>query len=142
MHRDVKPSNILLAAISGPAYLADFGIAWRDGDRDSEKPDEKITDVGTSCYRAPELLFGWSGYGEGVDLWAAGCVVAEVEREGRELWDAGEGGSELALLQSVFEGLGTPNEERWPVSAMHLWGIVAERGLGCVLDVQERWIDR
>ena len=129
LHRDVKPSNLLLLSPEGPAYLADFGIAWRaahahahaerqPSNGDSEPPGNKITDVGTSCYRAPELLFGWGGYGEGVDLWAAGCVVAEVERGGKELFDAGDAGSELALIKSIFEGLGTPDDEgrRWPVS--------------------------
>ncbi|KAL2384887.1 hypothetical protein RJ035_005200 [Blastomyces gilchristii] len=115
IHRDVKPSNILLRNSNGPAYLADFGIAWSPTDKDSEAADKKITDVGTACYRPPEILFGDKRYGTSLDLWAAGCVVAEaVDIDHRHLFDAGELGSELALVQSIFVKLGTPNAESWP----------------------------
>ena len=115
IHRDVKPSNLLLASPDGPAYLADFGIAWQRGDADSEPPDDKITDVGTTCYRPPELLFGNSSYNEKLDMWAAGCVVAEAVNKGKSLFDAGDLGSELALIKSIFTNLGTPNDTTWPV---------------------------
>ena len=115
IHRDIKPSNILLASPDGPAYLIDFGIAWQNGDPSSEPPDEKITDVGTTCYRPPELLFGNSAYTEALDMWAAGCVVAEAANAGESLFDAGDVGSELALIRSIFGTLGTPNDEVWPV---------------------------
>lgn len=117
VHRDVKPSNILLASPTGPAYLADFGIAWSASDRASEPPQNKILDVGTTCYRPPELLFGYAEYGASLDLWAAGCVAAQVVTFGREtLFDAGDLGSELALIKSIFETLGTPDVTSWPVS--------------------------
>ena len=116
IHRDVKPSNLLLASPDGPAYLADFGIAWQQGDADSEHADEKITDVGTTCYRPPELLFGHSGYTEALDMWAAGCVVAEAVSAGKSLFEAGDLGSELALIKSIFTTLGTPTDVAWPVS--------------------------
>ena len=116
-HRDVKPSNILLASLTGPAYLADFGIAWSPKDKASEPADHKITDVGTTSYRPPELLFGHAGYDCSLDLWAAGCVVAEaVMLSNRTFFDAGALGSELALIQSIFRSLGTPNLDVWPVS--------------------------
>ena len=119
IHRDVKPSNILLRSPSGPAYLADFGIAWSPNDKASEKADDKITDVGTTCYRPPELLFGNVSYGCSLDLWAAGCVVAEaLSSPHRNLFSAGDVGSELALIQSIFKTLGTPDLESWPVSAI------------------------
>ena len=120
IHRDIKPSNILLTSPDGPAYLADFGIAWKDRDPDSEAPTKKITDVGTTAYRPPELLFGNASYNSSLDMWAAGCVVAESHLAlagiRRTLFDAGESGSELALIQSMFKALGTPNKETWPVS--------------------------
>ncbi|KAL8744376.1 MAG: hypothetical protein Q9190_003372 [Brigantiaea leucoxantha] len=125
IHRDIKPSNILLRSPSGPAYIADFGIAWLNGDPASEAADQKITDVGTTCYRAPELLFGYKAYGPALDLWAAGCVVAEVvngEPYG-SLFEEGVVGSELGLLASVFKILGTPDEEAWPETALFPdWG--------------------
>lgn len=119
IHRDVKPSNILLASPAGPAYLADFGIAWKDGDPDSEPPDQKIIDVGTTCYRPPEILFGSTTYGMTFDLWSAGCVVAEAIDVGhKQLFDSGPLGSELSLISSIFKTLGTPNERTWPVRAL------------------------
>ncbi|MCJ1380946.1 hypothetical protein MMC17_004055 [Xylographa soralifera] len=124
LHRDVKPDNILLASPSGPAYLADFGIAWKEGDPNSEAVDKKITDVGTTCYRAPELLFGKTTYDSSVDMWAAGCVVAEATMDGKKtLFDAGPLGSELALIQSIFKTKGTPTTDSWPEAAqLPDWG--------------------
>jgi cyclin-dependent kinase len=116
IHRDVKPSNILLSSPAGPAYLSDFGIAWKEGDPEAEPATEKIIDVGTTSYRPPELLFGSRDYGTSLDLWAAGCVVAEaIDPSHRQLFDSGPLGSELALIQSIFTTLGTPNEKVWPV---------------------------
>lgn len=135
IHRDIKPANILINTASGASYLADFGIAWSPDDPASEPPNQKITDVGTTCYRPPELLFGHKAYGPEIDLWAAGCVVAECVRRGSwdsgkvrwriedakwSLFDAGELGSELALVKSIFETLGTPTNETWRVSSFFL----------------------
>ncbi|KAJ5753137.1 hypothetical protein N7520_010054 [Penicillium odoratum] len=115
IHRDIKPSNILMDSLNGPAYLADFGISWKGGDPGSEPSDSKITDVGTTCYRPPEILFGYRGYGAAVDLWAAGCVVAESAVVGhRTLFDSGPLGSDLSLIHSIFQTLGTPDENNWP----------------------------
>ena len=115
--------------------IADFGIAWHASDPASEPAGAKITDIGTTCYRAPELLFGCRSYAEGVDLWSAGCLVAEIlmhdarlrgGNKSKTMWtlfDAGELGSELALVKSIFDNLGTPNEERWPESkSLPDWG--------------------
>lgn len=116
IHRDIKPSNILLSSPDGPAYLADFGISWKEGDPGSEPIDQKITDVGTTSYRAPEVLFGYKAYGSSLDLWSAGCVVAEAISVGHcELFDSGPVGSDLSLIHSIFCALGTPDEKTWPV---------------------------
>lgn len=116
IHRDIKPSNVLVKSLDGPAYLSDFGIAWAPDVPGSEAADSKITDVGTTCYRPPELLFGNKQYGCTLDLWAAGCTVAEaVVPDHHTLFDSGELGSDLALIQSMFSQLGTPNLTVWPV---------------------------
>jgi cyclin-dependent kinase len=121
LHRDIKPSNILMDSPNGPAYLADFGISWKEGDAGSEPSTQKITDVGTTCYRAPEILFGFKEYEASLDIWAAGCVVAEAIAVGHhQLFDSGPVGSDLSLIFSIFKLLGTPDEQRWPVSISHL----------------------
>ncbi|KIX96568.1 uncharacterized protein Z520_07834 [Fonsecaea multimorphosa CBS 102226] len=124
VHRDVKPSNILLKSMTGPVYLIDFGIAWSPGDKDSEPADSKITDVGTTCYRPPEILFGDHSYDTSLDMWAAGCVVAEIVKDGHHpLFDAGPLGSELSLIRSILTTLGTPDEDSWPsAEACRDWG--------------------
>ncbi|KAJ5793728.1 hypothetical protein N7457_000327 [Penicillium paradoxum] len=126
IHRDIKPSNILMESPNGPAYLADFGISWKEGDTGSEPPSQKITDVGTTCYRAPEILFGFKGYGPALDIWAAGCVVAEAITVGHhQLFDSGPVGSDLSLIFSIFKLMGTPDEQRWPeVRELPDWGKV------------------
>ena len=116
IHRDIKPSNILMKSPSGPAYLVDFGIIWSPDDPASEPADEKITDVGTTSYRPPEVLFGYKSYDQSLDLWAAGCVAAQVvTSSSRPLFESGDLGSDLTLIQSMFKKLGTPNTEIWPV---------------------------
>lgn len=117
IHRDIKPSNILLNFPSLGAVIADFGISWHEKDPSSEPVSEKITDIGTTHYRAPELLFGYRSYGPEVDLWAAGCVLAETIDAGhRPLFESGDLGSELRLVADIFQKLGTPTLDSWPVS--------------------------
>lgn len=119
LHRDIKPSNILFSSPKGQATIADFGIAWEANDPSLESADEKLTEVGTTSYRAPELLFGYRQYGEGVDMWASGCVLAEcLSFPHVPLFDSGDLGSELQLIASIFGKLGTPTVETWPESSL------------------------
>jgi cyclin-dependent kinase len=116
IHRDVKPSNILLKSSEGPACLCDFGIAWAPMDHDVEEAENgKCIEIGTTHYRPPEVLFGYRGYGTEVDIWAFGCVIAEAEN-GSPLFEAGDLGSDLTLIASIFRSLGTPDPSSWPVS--------------------------
>ncbi|KAI5848923.1 kinase-like domain-containing protein [Tricharina praecox] len=117
LHRDIKPSNILFSSPTSGPKIADLGIAWHADDPDCEPADDKITDVGTTSYRAPELLFGYRSYGTGVDMWALGCVIAEcLHPEHEAFFDAGDLGSELQLVASIFQKLGTPDTHSWPES--------------------------
>ena len=72
VHRDVKPSNILLDAERG-ALLTDFGLAKSRDYSMLTAPGQR---VGTLDYIAPEMLRG-SEPGPGSDLYALGCVVYE-----------------------------------------------------------------
>ncbi|KAI4732144.1 kinase-like protein [Aureobasidium sp. EXF-10728] len=127
IHRDIKPSNILLRSPSGPACISDFGIAWSADDASSEPAREKIMDVGTTSYRPPELMFGNQWYDTSLDMWATGCVVAQVVSLGSQtLFDSGDLGSDLALIKSIFSTLGTPDIETWPEArGLPDWGKMA-----------------
>ncbi|KAK5661207.1 hypothetical protein OQA88_11098 [Cercophora sp. LCS_1] len=120
IHRDIKPSAVLIAGMAGPAYLADFGIAWHPTlSATTEPADNKILDVGSGPYRAPEVLFGNKSYGPPVDMWAAGAMLAEVCRRpvSRTLFESppwNEDGNQLGLILSMFQTIGSPTRESWP----------------------------
>lgn len=119
IHRDVKPQAILLESPDGPAYLSDFGTAWHPELSPATEPaSAKILDIGTGPYRAPEVLFGDKSYGPPVDMWAAGCMLAEcVRRPPKPLFESRavhEDGNQLGLILSIFKTIGTPTRETWP----------------------------
>jgi tRNA A-37 threonylcarbamoyl transferase component Bud32 len=72
VHRDVKPSNVLVDADSGHLYLCDFGIAKQ------VNTDETITGtnqfVGTTDYASPEQITG-GAIDRRTDVYALGCVL-------------------------------------------------------------------
>jgi serine/threonine protein kinase len=74
-HRDVKLENILYDAGEGKLKLIDYGIC-RKHRRRGVKID-MLTITGTLYYRAPEMFTG-GGYGEKVDVWAAGVLLYKL----------------------------------------------------------------
>ncbi|XP_050430670.1 glycogen synthase kinase-3 alpha-like [Adelges cooleyi] len=72
-HRDVKPRNLLVYPETGALKLCDFGSAK---DLTDGRPNASY--ICSRHYRAPELLFGATGYTSAVDVWSAGCVYAEL----------------------------------------------------------------
>ena len=72
VHRDVKPSNILLCR-DGRVKIADFGIAKAD---DVTELTSQGTLVGTATYLAPEQLLGEPVDGR-TDLYSLGIVLYE-----------------------------------------------------------------
>ena len=73
MHRDLKPQNFLISQ-EGMLVLCDFGQAKHT----YYQPQEHSTDISTLWYRAPEILMGTIKYDETIDIWAAGCIIAEM----------------------------------------------------------------
>lgn len=92
----------------GIIKIADFGLARSFG-----SPTRLFTNqVVTRWYRAPELLFGATRYGTGVDIWALGCILAELLLRIPLL----PGDTDIDQLQKIFQCMGTPTEEEWPVN--------------------------
>lgn len=73
VHRDVKPSNVLLDG-SGHVYLADFGLT-RPLDEQGSSPREGRS-IGTPAYLAPEQIEGGPVDGR-ADVYALGCLLYE-----------------------------------------------------------------
>lgn len=74
LHRDIKGSNLLIDN-EGILKIADFGLA---SFFDPNHKQPMTSRVVTLWYRPPELLLGATDYGVGVDLWSAGCILAEL----------------------------------------------------------------
>ena len=73
MHRDLKPSNLVITT-EGILKLIDFNSAKLVG-----TPGRQHSKVTTTLqYRSPEQLFRSDKYGPSTDIWAAGCIFAEL----------------------------------------------------------------
>nr|XP_019567770.1 PREDICTED: mitogen-activated protein kinase 15 isoform X2 [Rhinolophus sinicus] len=107
IHRDQKPSNVLLDA-SCLVKLCDFGLARSLSDLPEGPEGQALTEyVATRWYRAPEVLLSSSWYTPGVDMWSLGCILGEMLR-GRPLFP---GTSTLHQLELILNTIPPPSEE-------------------------------
>ncbi|KAK9450463.1 kinase-like domain-containing protein [Limtongia smithiae] len=105
LHRDLKPQNLLINN-KGQLKLADFGLARAFGIPVNTFSNEVVT----LWYRAPDVLLGSRTYSTSIDMWSAGCIMAEMYT-GRPLFP---GTTNEDQLQRIFKLMGTPNEHTWP----------------------------
>ncbi|TFY57178.1 hypothetical protein EVJ58_g7185 [Rhodofomes roseus] len=118
IHRDLKPANILITA-GGVVKIGDLGLA-----RLTYQPlqplfmGDKV--VVTIWYRAPELLLGAKHYNKAVDVWAVGCVMAELvslrpifKGEEAKLDAKKNVPFQKDQMLKIIEVLGTPDERDW-----------------------------
>jgi serine/threonine protein kinase len=105
LHRDLKPQNLLIST-KGQLKLADFGLARAFGIPVNTFSNEVVT----LWYRAPDVLLGSRTYNTSIDIWSAGCIMAEMYT-GRPLFP---GTTNEDQLQKIFRLMGTPSERTWP----------------------------
>ncbi len=119
LHRDLKPANIMVTS-KGEVRIGDLGLA-----RLFYKPlhplfsGDKV--VVTIWYRAPELLLGSRHYTPAIDLWAVGCIFAELlslrpifKGEEAKMDSKKTVPFQRNQMQKIVEILGMPTKEKWP----------------------------
>ena len=114
LHRDLKPSNVLVDE-DCDVVLCDFGLARAPPPREARVPLRRpaspasdghlLTEyVVTRWYRAPELLLANGCYDGAVDVWAAGCILAEMVRK-RPLFPGKHVAHQVELVVSALRAL-------------------------------------
>lgn len=102
-HRDLKPENLLES--QGTVKIADFGLAKNLSD-----PYPFTDYVSTRWYRAPEIILGAENYDASIDVYAIGCIFAELIMR----IPLFPGRNEVDQLQKILGVLGTPSFEENP----------------------------
>ncbi len=103
-HRDLKPENLLL--VDDKIKIADFGLA-----REIRSIPPYTEYVSTRYYRAPECILKSTNYNSPIDIWALGCVMAEMYLHPQPLF---YGANEKEVLFRICSILGTPTYDIWP----------------------------
>jgi negative regulator of PHO system len=105
LHRDLKPQNLLINT-KMELKLADFGLARAFGIPVNTFSNEVVT----LWYRAPDVLLGSRNYSTSIDIWSAGCIMAEMFC-GKPLFP---GKNNEDQIVKIFKLRGTPSEQTWP----------------------------
>ncbi|XP_009556785.1 mitogen-activated protein kinase 15 [Cuculus canorus] len=107
IHRDQKPSNILLDADCF-VKLCDFGLARSLSQTNEDQGERALTEyVATRWYRAPEILLSSHSYTKGVDMWSIGCILGEMLL-GKPLFP---GTSTVNQLEQILRVIPAPSPE-------------------------------
>ncbi|CAD8122713.1 unnamed protein product [Paramecium sonneborni] len=103
-HRDLKPENMLVTN-NGVVKIIDLGCA-----REIRSRPPYTDYIATRWYRAPEILLKQANYNSPVDIFALGCIMAELFLN-RPLF---QGNSELEQFNKILSTLGTFTQQEWP----------------------------
>lgn len=120
LHRDLKPANIMVTD-GGRVKIGDLGLARRfDKPLASLFGGDKV--VVTIWYRAPELILGSFHYTPAIDLWAIGCIFAELlslrpifKGEEAKIDNKKTVPFQRNQMQKIVEIMGMPTRDRWPL---------------------------
>lgn len=106
LHRDLKPANIFISTEDLVLKIGDFGLA-RIVDQHYSHKGYLSEGLVTKWYRSPRLLLSPNNYTKAIDMWAAGCILAEM-LTGRMLF---AGAHELEQMQLILETIPVIREE-------------------------------
>jgi serine/threonine protein kinase len=103
-HRDIKPENLLCDMDGSRLRLADFGLA-----REIRSRPPYTDYVSTRWYRAPECILRSSTYSSPIDVWACGCILAELYT----LKPTFPGNSMQDMIYRISRVCGVPTQGSW-----------------------------
>ncbi|KAI0629281.1 kinase-like protein [Trametes polyzona] len=105
VHRDLKPGNLLVNA-DCELKICDFGLSRGFNSAPDENPTIMTEYVATRWYRAPEIMLVYKAYNTAIDVWAIGCIMAELMM-GKPLF---KGKDYVDQLNKILDVLGSPDD--------------------------------